>query len=115
LTRPQFDKSVANDIAEGRLTKLEAANKWKRIIHEKKMAREERDRQESNFKFVCNNSPKRRFESEVLDKIQCQCYFNSEEMRRTGNICKACVLILKVREYTLNLFKDAAQGRSTIL
>jgi hypothetical protein len=115
LTKSQFDKSVEKDIAEGRLTKLEADNKWKRIMHEKKMAREERDTIKRDWDFVINNTPKRLFENEVLRKIECKCFYDSEKTKRTGEICKACALILKVSEYTFNLFKDAAQGRSTIL
>lgn len=45
-----------------------------------------------------------------IDSIGCQC---KAENLKQGIYCKTCKLMLKVHEYMMDLFKDAAEGRST--
>lgn len=66
----------------------------------------------SDRKLEMNNTPMDLFESEILSKIGCKC--KAEELRQ-GVCCDTCRLIIRVKDYTLSLFKDAAQGRSTVI
>lgn len=50
--------------------------------------------------------------NERIDKIPCDCA--AEEMRQ-GKFCKTCKLLARVNDYMLSLFKDASEGRSTIV
>jgi hypothetical protein len=45
-----------------------------------------------------------------LEKVGCRC--KAEQMRR-GIVCDTCRLIVKVHEYTLDLFNRASQGRTS--
>jgi hypothetical protein len=47
--------------------------------------------------------------SNKIDAIGCQC--EAEDLRRGIN-CKICKLMLKVDNYMMNLFRDAAEGRA---
>jgi predicted RNA-binding Zn ribbon-like protein len=40
----------------------------------------------------------------------CEC---EAEKMRAGIYCKTCKLFIHLREYTIQLFKDAAEGRSS--
>jgi len=46
--------------------------------------------------------------SNKIDAIGCQC----EAEDKTRNKCKICKLMLKVDNYMMNLFRDAAEGRA---
>jgi hypothetical protein len=46
-----------------------------------------------------------------VDKLHYMCYCTGRDIRN-GRVCKICKLSKKVDEYMLNLFKDAAEGRS---
>jgi hypothetical protein len=112
-----FRKEHIEDVNTGKITNAQfneqLEEEWNYIRHRKRAdieARKERDR---DFNFESRNSPFYRYQYDILDKIGCKCH--KENMRLTGKICKTCKLMLKVREYTLTLFKDAAQGRSSIL
>lgn len=123
-TKHQLIEDLKEDYAEelktGEMTRKQfneiLEKKWNQIKHKKRELREERKEYDHDFKFAYDNSPMSKYKEEILDKIDCECYSekNREKMRLTGEVCKTCKLILKVREYTLNLFKDAAQGRSSL-
>jgi hypothetical protein len=68
----------------------------------------QRDRDD---KFKEENSPNWVMR-DTLDKITCMC--EVDELR-AGECCKTCKVLRKVHEYMLNMFKDAAEGRSTII
>ncbi|MDQ6862951.1 MAG: hypothetical protein M3044_03930 [Thermoproteota archaeon] len=50
--------------------------------------------------------------SHELEKVLCEC--KADELR-AGICCDTCKLLRKVHDYMLSLFKDAAEGRSTIV
>jgi hypothetical protein len=49
---------------------------------------------------------------QTIRKIPCDC---TAEGMRNGITCDTCKLLVKVNEYMVNLFKDAAEGRSSIV
>jgi hypothetical protein len=49
---------------------------------------------------------------DIIGKIGCEC--KVEDMRQAV-YCKTCRLIAKIHQYTLDLFKDAAEGGSIII
>jgi hypothetical protein len=73
----------------------------------KRLKREERNQEEAD-QVLKQQSPHRLFRRRV-DKIGCRC--EAEEMRR-GIFCETCKLIRRINEYTLDLFKNASQGRT---
>jgi hydroxylamine reductase (hybrid-cluster protein) len=68
----------------------------------------QRDRDD---KFKEENSPNWVMR-DTLDNITCMC--EVDELR-AGGCCKTCKVLRKVHEYMLDKFKDAAEGRSTII
>jgi hypothetical protein len=55
-----------------------------------------------------NTSPITVFERRI-GEIGCEC--EGERIRVAGEYCDTCRLIVKVDEYMMNLFRNAAQGR----
>lgn len=49
---------------------------------------------------------------QTIDKIQCDC---AAEGILNGITCDTCKLLVQVNDYMMNLFKDAAEGRSSII
>jgi hypothetical protein len=47
-----------------------------------------------------------------IRKLRCEC--EAEKMRQ-GIFCPTCRLLVKVNDYLLDLFKDAAEGRSSVI
>jgi hypothetical protein len=66
---------------------------------------------ERNHKFEWKNSPWWIMDHTLKD-IGCRC---SADELRAGECCKTCKVLIKVHEYLLDKFKDASQGRSTII
>jgi hypothetical protein len=62
-------------------------------------------------KFLLRNTPHQIF-IDRLHKVQCEC---TAIGIRQGIYCQTCKLIIKVNEYTMQLFKDAAEGKITIV
>jgi hypothetical protein len=60
-----------------------------------------------------SNSPILRF-SEMIEDLGYRCECKGERMRR-GEFCRICKLGTKLTEYAINLFKDAAEGRSSLV
>jgi hypothetical protein len=50
--------------------------------------------------------------AETIQKIKCDCM---AEGIRNGVTCDTCKLLVKVNDYMMNLFKDAAEGRSSVV
>ena len=90
------------------MTKLQ----WQKEMRNKKRLMEEKRQQgRSDWNLEQNITPIRLF-SKRLDKISCRC--KAEEMR-AGRFCDTCKLIVKINEYTLDLFKQASQGRTSYI
>jgi hypothetical protein len=88
------------------MTKLQ----WqKEIRNKKRLIIEQRKQGQSDWNLKQNLTPFQLF-SNRLDKISCRC--EAEEMR-AGRFCDTCKLIVKINEYTLDLFKRASQGRTS--
>lgn len=94
----------SGDKREG-LTKSQSEKQKKR---KRLLAREQRKEHKANWDLKMN-SPVHML-SKMIDKIDCRC--EAEEMR-AGKFCDTCRLIVKVHEYTLDLFKRTSQGRTS--
>ena len=79
---------------------------WWKQVERKRLEIKER---KADFEFSLRNNPT----WQVLDKLGvvrsgCRC---KAELMRQGQFCPVCRLMVKVHEYALRLFKDAAEGR----
>jgi len=112
-----FAEINGEDLRTGKITKEEfnkqLEKEWNEVRHKKRFNIESRKQRDLDWDFAFNNSPFHKYRSDVLNNIGCECH--NENMRLTGNVCKTCKLMLKVREYTINLFKDAAEGRKSFI
>lgn len=79
----------------------------KELRHKKRLQRVEELQSKADFDLRFHHSPMSEYK-ELLNKIPCRC--KAEDMRQ-GRVCETCRLLIKVHDYTLQLFKDAAQGR----
>jgi hypothetical protein len=112
----EYEKRRAEHNAEydTKHTKPEGMTKkqWqKEKSRKRKLKREEEKEQKLNRDFEFRNSPQRMF-YKMIDSIDCEC---EAEKMRVGIFCETCVLISRVRQYMLDLFKDAAEGRSSYI
>jgi hypothetical protein len=107
-------KYVAHDYREQLPYKSDCGmteEQWWKQVERKRREIKERDKQEKLDSELESNSPT----WQILDKMEdliydgCKC---EAELMRQGQFCPVCRLMVKVHEYTLNLFKDAAQGRT---
>jgi len=90
-------------------TEAVAKSEWeKQKKRNRLLAIEQRKERKANWELKMN-SPVHMF-SKMIDKIGCRC--EAEEMR-AGKFCDTCTLIVKVNEYTVDLFKRASQGRTS--
>jgi hypothetical protein len=105
ILKEEQDAQTTGVKPEGMTNKEWVEEKRKRMRLEK----EERMQQESDRKLKWNASPFRAF-SKTVDRIGCRC--KAEEIRK-GVYCDTCKLIVRVHEYTLDLFKNTSQGRTT--
>lgn len=77
---------------------------------ERQKLREVKKERELNRRIE-RNSLLRMFINDI-EKVECEC---EAEKMRTGIFCETCRLIPKIRQYALDLFKDAAEGRSSYI
>jgi hypothetical protein len=77
----------------------------------KRLIIEQRKQGQADWNLKRNLTPLQLF-SKRLDKISYRC--EAEEMR-AGRFCDTCKLIVKINEYTLDLFKRASQGRTSYI
>lgn len=77
----------------------------------KRLIKLKRKQRESDLEFQITSSPNWLIK-ETIDKIQCRC---TAEGLRNGIVCDTCKLLVKVNDYMMNLFKDAAEGRSSVI
>ena len=79
--------------------------------HKKWLIKERKKEYEVDRNLQCNSPT-----GQILTKLQvvrsngCEC---KAEYMRLGQFCPVCRLMIKVYEYALNLFKDAAEGRTS--
>lgn len=84
-------------------------SKWeKERQHKRRLLRDIRKLYDSDSELEWNVSHFRMFTKDIINKIGCEC---KAEQMRIGIFCKTCQLIHKLQNYTLNLFKDTAEGR----
>jgi hypothetical protein len=85
---------------------------WWKQVERKRREIKERDKQQELDSQLRTKSPT----WQILEKLEvvrfdgCKC---KAELMRQGQFCPACRLMVKVHEYALRLFKDAAQGRAS--
>lgn len=103
-----YEKIQARQKPPEGMTKTQWEKEKRRVRRE---LREEEKQRESDWHFKCNNSPQRMFIN-MVEKVDCRC--EAEEMR-AGKFCDTCILISKVKQYMLDLFKDGAEGRSSYI
>lgn len=77
----------------------------------RRLAIEERKEREHNDKLWFESRPQWLIQKRI-DKIPCAC--TAEEIR-AGRFCKTCKLLVRVNEYMQDLFKNASEGRSSIV
>jgi hypothetical protein len=112
IVRAMIAIDEQNRDAERQPTKPDGMTKLQRqreMRNKKRLLAEKRKQLQSDWNLKQNITPFRLF-SKRLDKIRCRC--KAEEMR-AGRFCDTCKLILKINEYTLDLFKRASQGRTS--
>jgi hypothetical protein len=86
--------------------------KWqKESRNKKRLIIEKRKQGQSDWNIKRNLTPLQLF-SKRLDKISCRC--EADEMR-AGRFCDTCKLIVKINEYTLDLFKRASEGTTSYI
>lgn len=101
------EAEVTRDKPEG-MTKKE----WDKERRKKKrLLREEEKEGKANFELRYRGTPNHLIEKRIK-KIPCDC--TAEKMRQ-GIFCETCRLLVRVNEYMLDLFKDASEGRSTVV
>lgn len=81
---------------------------WK---EKKRLIKLERKQKERDLELEITSTPNWII-VETIQKVKCDCM---AEGLRNGVMCDTCKLLVKVNEYMMNLFKDAAEGRSTIV
>jgi hypothetical protein len=90
------------------MTKLQ----WqKESRNKKRLSAEKRKQGQSDWNLKRNLAPLQLF-SKRIDKISCRC--EAEEMR-AGRFCDTCKLIVRINEYTLDLFKRASEGTTSYI
>jgi len=80
---------------------------WK---EKKRLFRLERKQRSKDSHLRITSTPNWLIER-TIRKIRCDC---TAEGIRNGVTCDTCKLLVKVNDYMMNLFKDAAEGRSSI-
>jgi hypothetical protein len=83
---------------------------WK---EKKKLIRQERKQMEADEKLE-NNITSYWLLSKSLNVCFYKCNCTGEGLRN-GIICVVCKLLARVNDYMVNLFKDAAEGRSSVI
>lgn len=111
------EESAENMILDSTPKKPEGITKtqWlKEVRQKRKKIKEKRKQRRLDEKYEFLNSPQERY-IEMLEGFRwggsaCEC---EAEKMRAGICCKTCKLFIPLREYTIQLFKDAAEGRSS--
>lgn len=89
---------------------------WWKHVYKRRLELKEKAKQRELDEELRHNSPTRQI-LRMLGTVYggggsgCEC---KAEYMRQGQFCPVCRLMVKVWEYTKNIFKDAAQGRSPI-
>ena len=79
----------------------------------RKLRKEIKKQNKDDFDLKYHHSSVGIFEHRV-NKLRSMCYCTAEGMRK-GYVCKVCKLTKKVDDYMMSLFKDAAEGRSSVI
>jgi hypothetical protein len=77
----------------------------------RRLVGEERKLGKSDWNLKYHGTPNHLIEKRIR-KLRCEC--EAEKMRQ-GIFCPTCRLLVKVNDYLLDLFKDAAEGRSSVI
>ena len=98
-------KDRMDELLNNRFTDTKRSTKEERRQYRLDKKQREKDRQ------LENTTPIRIFERRVR-KIGCEC--EGERIRVAGEYCEICRLIVKANGYMMNLFRNAAQGRTSL-
>jgi hypothetical protein len=103
------ENKIARHTKPPELTKTQ----WKKEQSKKRKAEREANKQRKADYELENNSPSWMFHR-MTEELYIACECEGEKMRQ-GEFCDICKLVIKVREYTLDIFKAAAEGRSSYI
>jgi hypothetical protein len=110
LKKEQIDDHSFNKFISEKPKDMSKAEWIKRKRRMKKDKREQERQLELDRRLESKMTPIHLFEEQV-DKIGCEC---QAEGIRQGQFCDTCRLITNVNSYMMKLFKDFAEGRSTL-
>jgi hypothetical protein len=110
LKKKQVDDHVFNKFISEKPKGMSKAEWIKQKRRMKKNRREQERQLKLDRRLEFKMTPIHLFEDQV-DKIGCEC---EAEGIRQGQFCDTCRLITNVNSYMMKLFKDFAEGRSTL-
>jgi hypothetical protein len=103
------ENKIARHTKPPELTKTQ----WKKEQSKKRKAEREEEKQRRADDELERNSPLKMFHR-MTDELDEACECEAEKMRQ-GEFCDICKLVTKVREYMLDVFKAAAEGRASFV
>lgn len=103
------ENKIARHTKPPELTKTQ----WKKEHSKKRKAEREEEKQRRADDELERNSPSKMFHR-MTDELDEACECEAEKMRQ-GEFCDICKLVTKVREYMLDVFKAAAEGRASFV
>ena len=115
----QYRNKIANEFLESE-AELKTQNKpegitktqWaKEKRNKRRLLKAQAQEYRSDSKLRFEGSPSYLI-GKRIDKIPCDC--TAPNMRH-GKFCKTCILLRKVNDYMLDLFKGISEGRSTVI
>jgi hypothetical protein len=114
-THEQYEKRLAENKAKYCKPEGMTKTEWrKEKSRKRKLAREEEKRRKKDWDLELHNTPKAMFKNEIMIAAREPCDCEAEKMRM-GIYCNVCKVWAKAYKYVVNLFKDAAEGRSTYI
>jgi hypothetical protein len=102
FTSRSYKKEIPYDPSSG----MSEAEWWKRVERKRLELKERHKQYKADNELRFNSATWQILRN--LDVVDCRC---KAELMRQGQFCPVCRLMIKVHEYALRLFKDAAQGR----
>lgn len=107
-TETKLDRIFKEDSILSKKPEWMSEEKWLKTKQEILARRDQEDIEYKTDRVIIRHTPWWVFHQKVT-AIWCDC--RPEQMRR-GIYCKTCKLVLKADKYMMELFKDAAEGRS---
>jgi hypothetical protein len=111
-THEEYEKKRAKAMQDSIKPEGMTKTQWKKEKSKKRnLEREDAKQKELDRKYEIRHSPRYMF-ARMIHDIGCEC---EAEKMRAGVFCDTCKLITRLRRYTLDLFKDGAEGRSSYI